>query len=644
MIGPPNIASAVPAVDWSRILQDASGTIDRAARLLAIRGARNPDGSINMQSAGQRLFEMGDFDAGAGLYRLGQQDLDRRDQLDFNRQFVGAIDRALPGAPQRQATPAAAAPAAAAPGAGGDYFSALRAQESAGDPNARNPRSSATGLYQFTDRTWSDVVNSPEGRAAGLRLDGRGDPQQQETAVRIFTAGNEQALRAAGHDPTPSNLYMAHFLGRAGGPAFLGALRTNPDAPATSAVGAGVAQANPTIFFRPDGSPRTVREVYALQTRRFGGVAAAAPAPGPVASEALPPPQAPVQVAAAPAATATDATTAPRVPATVPPSNAATSPAATPSTPAATPIPPAPPAPPVIPQSAFAHALELARLSAHPRATEGMRQVSNTLLQAWVQSNRPTDEMREYLFAVQQGERQNFTEWSNSRRRSAATQVNQTVENRAENAESAERGKQLVARYSSIAGDLDQANQDLFVAQRLAQILSSVDPGARTALLEEVRQRTGIAVDDNADNVQAASALINFLAPRLRVPGSGAQSDMELRRFEASLPSLRGTVGGNEMVLETIGALSQHRVERARIATAYMRGEIAAAEADRRIEALPNPFQAFRRWQSQNAVRRGGRPPRQNRSEEAPAPAGQPPDGVPPASGEVGGVRWRLTD
>ena len=399
----PNIAGAVPNINWSQMLAETSATIDRARRLQALSQIQpNPDGSLNMDTAAARLMRIGDVEAGVGLYRVGQQDRQLRRQMEAWQEASRGLAGIFGGEQRPAGAPAAAAPAAAAPGAGGDYFSALRAQESAGDPNARNPRSSATGLYQFTDATWRDVVNSPEGRAAGLTPEGRTDPRQAEIGARIFTAGNEQALRAAGHDPTPGNLYMAHFLGRAGGPAFLGALRTNPDAPATSAVGAGVAQANPTIFFHPDGRPRTVAEVYALQTRRFGNVAAAAPAPGPVTSEALPPTSAPVQVAAAPASTATDAAPAPvaAAPAAVP----AAAPAAAPAPPAAPPqvAQAAPPGP--TPQSRLAEALPvLIRMAGNPLLPDAQRQVVNTMLTQALSETRGTELEREYNAARRQG-------------------------------------------------------------------------------------------------------------------------------------------------------------------------------------------------------------------------------------------------
>lgn len=91
------------------------------------------------------------------------------------------------------------------------YFNAIRAAESSGDDQADNPRSSAYGRYQFTSGTWQGLVERyPD---AGLTANGRGDPRQQEIAIRLFTSENERALAGAGIHGTNANLYAAHFLG-----------------------------------------------------------------------------------------------------------------------------------------------------------------------------------------------------------------------------------------------------------------------------------------------------------------------------------------------------------------------------------------------------------------------------------------------
>lgn len=163
------------------------------------------------------------------------------------------------------------------------YYGRLRRQENAsGNPNARPTlpngelASTATGFYQWTNDTWKGIVNSPEGKEAGLRMNGRGDLSQEEKAIRIFTEKNAAALQKAGIEPSEKNLYMAHFLGAQGATDFMRAMKSNSSQPAAT-VNPQAAQANPTIFYMggDPSKPRSVAEVYALQTQKFTGAAVA---------------------------------------------------------------------------------------------------------------------------------------------------------------------------------------------------------------------------------------------------------------------------------------------------------------------------------------------------------------------------------
>lgn len=100
--------------------------------------------------------------------------------------------------------------------------------ESDGNPDAKNKRSSATGLAQFLDETWLRlirthrpdlVIGHSESEILGLRRDA---DIAREIAAR-FTEGNAETLRRRGLPVTPGTLYLAHFAGSAGAVAILSA-------------------------------------------------------------------------------------------------------------------------------------------------------------------------------------------------------------------------------------------------------------------------------------------------------------------------------------------------------------------------------------------------------------------------------------
>jgi len=160
-----------------------------------------------------------------------------------NRTAVAALDDVARGG--RPASDPASYIASLTGGANdpmSSYIASAEQSESGGKPNARNPRSTATGPFQFLESTWNGLMQSnPE---LGLTPEGRTDPEQAGRAMRAFTSQNASALKTAGIPISPGTLYSAHFLGAGAAPTVLSA----PDeAPMTSLVSAEVIQANPTL-------------------------------------------------------------------------------------------------------------------------------------------------------------------------------------------------------------------------------------------------------------------------------------------------------------------------------------------------------------------------------------------------------------
>lgn len=144
-----------------------------------------------------------------------------------------------------------------AAGASSAYTKKVAQIESGGNPNARNPNSSASGTYQFTDGTWRQMVKQ-YGRDTGITESMKSDPRAQETMMKLFTRDNRGALKQDDIPISDATLYAAHFLGSGGAKKFF-------NAPA-DAVAADVlpeaARSNKTVFYHRDGRPKTIQEVY----------------------------------------------------------------------------------------------------------------------------------------------------------------------------------------------------------------------------------------------------------------------------------------------------------------------------------------------------------------------------------------------
>lgn len=175
-----------------------------------------------------------------------------------------------------------------------DYLLQTAIRESSLNPQAKAQTSSATGLFQFLESTWLQVLKE-EGPRLGYGdiasnvtrssggdytvadpavkaqiLEMRTDPQMASDLAAAFTKSNGEYLEARfGRRPSAGELYIAHFLGAQGAERMFNAGLQDPDQIAADLF-PKQAQANRTIFYA-DGQPRTIRDVYRVLVAKHEG-------------------------------------------------------------------------------------------------------------------------------------------------------------------------------------------------------------------------------------------------------------------------------------------------------------------------------------------------------------------------------------
>jgi len=171
-------------------------------------------------------------------------------------------------------------------GAQFDYLLQTAKRESGLNTAAKASTSSATGLFQFIEGTWMETLKTsgakhglgaavaeiqktpsggyqiadPEAKAAILAL--RKDPVAAALMAGELTQANARKLEARlGRSPTQGELYIAHFMGAAGGGKLISAAINRPGDIAAVEFPAA-AKANQSIFYSSGGKARTFSQVY----------------------------------------------------------------------------------------------------------------------------------------------------------------------------------------------------------------------------------------------------------------------------------------------------------------------------------------------------------------------------------------------
>ena len=173
--------------------------------------------------------------------------------IDKNTGTYGVVPEG--GALSAAAAPAAAAPAAAAPAAAAPAIGDAQAVRTAQiEGTNKNSMSSAQGLHQFIDSTFvgtakkvfPELASKSPAEILALRGTKLADGTPIESALeQRFRTDNIASLASAGIQPTPGNVYLAHFLGAGGARNVLSA---DPNTPLSQVVSADAIEANPEVL------------------------------------------------------------------------------------------------------------------------------------------------------------------------------------------------------------------------------------------------------------------------------------------------------------------------------------------------------------------------------------------------------------
>lgn len=125
--------------------------------------------------------------------------------------------------------------------------------ESRGNPNAKNPASSAEGLFQFIDSTAQDYGLTNK-RDAG---------QSADAGARLLRDNREGLKKVLGREPTPGELYLAHQQGLGGAKALL----QHPNRMAVDVIG------RDAVIGNGGTSGMTAGEFASLWNQKMGGSA-----------------------------------------------------------------------------------------------------------------------------------------------------------------------------------------------------------------------------------------------------------------------------------------------------------------------------------------------------------------------------------
>jgi hypothetical protein len=173
-----------------------------------------------------------------------------------------------------------------------------------------------------------------------------------------------------------------------------------------------------------------------------------------------------------------------------------------------------------------------------------------------------TDDIKEWELAKSQGYEGTLQDWILSQKKAAATQVNLDPGQKKLDEERAKFDVKRIETFQNSADTLRQALPDLDTFEKANQEFSTGTWGNGLLGLQKMMARLGVDLP-GTDEGEVLNAIQSRLAPAMRVPGSGASSDTDVKLFIDSLPSISKTEGGNRAIIAMFRTLAERRQQEA---------------------------------------------------------------------------------
>jgi hypothetical protein len=209
---------------------------------------------------------------------------------------------------------------------------------------------------------------------------------------------------------------------------------------------------------------------------------------------------------------------------------------------------------------------------------------------------KPTDDMREYEVAKQQGYGGTFQQYMIEMKKAGASSVNV-------NGGDGNFDKELSKGVAGVYTSAMEAGQNAVATKSAAQQLRVLMKG-RGGSLDGLSAAAAPylppgLVPEGASDIVAAQAIIAGLVPKQRVPGSGTTSDFDAKKFSESLPSLWNKPGANEIITNTMESYADYQIAVSNaIADVASNPQIAnkAAAIREQIAKIPDPFIGWKKY------------------------------------------------